>query len=63
MMVSDIVIFSVYQMPARAMSNRAESFISTLRLYHRGYFHLNKVLSIFRSLLSFNGDSPSAKVQ
>ena len=58
-----IVMLLVYQIPDLAVSVSTEFVTLILLLYQRGYFHLNEQLSIIMLLLSFNGDSPSEKVE
>ena len=53
----------MYQIPERAVSNNVELVTLTSLQYHNGYFHLKIVSLISIFLLSFNGDSPSAKIE
>lgn len=55
-------ILSVYQTPARAMSNHVQSFTAMSLQYHSGYFHLKKQPVRLMPWLSLRGDSPSSKL-
>ena len=56
---SSMVKFSLYQIPARAISKKAEFLTWTFLVYQKGYFHWKREVSTWIFCASFRGDSPS----